>query len=356
MQRERPEELRKASDTLVFLIFQKLLFRRFPLRRSLFSTALILSMWSTAQAQDASQPPLALVNGISIHAEDVQCVVEASPLPLVLPVPSETSGEATQRNKADALDRLIALELLYQESLKHRYSSLPIEVEERYRREVERVGGEAHLQAALRCNDMTPETFRKTLFRNLSINRYLEDHVFDRIDIREEEVQDYYARHRSTFSNPPSLRLRQILIRVPSWDDPQRVRVFRNRADQVCEMALAGGDFETLARRFSEDPAGAATGGDLGVVTQGNRRFPFFKEVLTLDAGGVSRPLASRQGFHILKVVERLPATEQPLEEVRAKIVSGLRQEKAALMISELVRSLRSKADIRIVHAHKVSQ
>jgi peptidyl-prolyl cis-trans isomerase SurA len=80
---------------------------------------------------------------------------------------------------------------------------------------------------------------------------------------------------------------------------------YRTKAEDLRKRILAGEDFGSLARLYSQDPGSAPNGGDLGF----NDRTAFVKEftaqAFKLKAGDVSPVFESDFGFHFLQVIER---------------------------------------------------
>ena len=149
----------------------------------------------------------------------------------------------------------------------------------------------------------------------------------------EPEIAAYYRRHRSRFERPERARVRQILL-------PDRAAVDRALAE------LAGGaDFEELAARISQVPAGAI--GD-GALARDELPPEFAETIFALDPGEVSAPLATDYGFHLFQVVDRLPAGALPLPAVAGEIRESLRRERAEQTLSQLVAEARGRYDVRV--------
>lgn len=76
-------------------------------------------------------------------------------------------------------------------------------------------------------------------------------------------------------------------------------------AANLRQRVLAGEDFATLAKEFSEDIGSAMEGGELGWTTPGQLVGAFQKAMDTTAKGAISEPFKSRYGWHIVKVEDR---------------------------------------------------
>jgi parvulin-like peptidyl-prolyl isomerase len=294
----------------------------------------------------------AVVNGSPIYQSDLACAVEADMVRGLFSPPGDTTTSKEvdkQISKAkQTLGRLIETELLYQESLKHRFPGLTGEAKARYFSEVKRLGGEKNLRSALSCNNMTPDQFHKAIFRNLSIKRFLDKTIYSKIVISPREIKDYYDQNTDSFKTPESIHFKQIFLRGPSVDDQKKWQSLNEKALDIIRSVRGGASFVNFARRYSEDPSGASNGGDMGVVHKGNLHDSFDSVLFSMEDGTISEPLKSRHGFYIFYAVERSPATVRPFEDVLGKITTTLRRKHAQEMIRELLVQLKTNADIVI--------
>lgn len=73
---------------------------------------------------------------------------------------------------------------------------------------------------------------------------------------------------------------------------------------------LAGGEqFDALARRYSDDTATAAQGGELSVLLGAYMARPFFDAVRGRPEGFVTSPVRADGGYHIIRIDQHIPAT-----------------------------------------------
>jgi peptidyl-prolyl cis-trans isomerase SurA len=107
--------------------------------------------------------------------------------------------------------------------------------------------------------------------------------------------------------------------------------------------------FEALARANSEDGS-AAQGGDLGWVAPG-QFVPEFEEAMNkLPQGGLSGPVVSRFGVHLIQVLDRRSITLDTKQQ-REQARNVLREQKFDDAFSEWARDLRARAYIEMREA-----
>ncbi|MGE0080414.1 MAG: SurA N-terminal domain-containing protein [Thiohalomonadaceae bacterium] len=149
------------------------------------------------------------------------------------------------------------------------------------------------------------------------------------MQVSEQEVKDYYASHSEEFSAPEERRARHILFRVDAEADEKAVAEARAKAEAVLADIRAGKDFAALAREQSQDPGSAKQGGDLGYFGRGVMDPAFEQAVFALQKGGVSEPVRSNFGFHVIKLEDVRGGEAKPLAQVQETIRTKLREEKA---------------------------
>ena len=140
------------------------------------------------------------------------------------------------------------------------------------------------------------------------------------------------------------VRARHILLRTsPNLTN----EVASRRLAQFRRDIVSGAKtFEQLARENSEDSS-AAQGGDLGWSSAG-AYVPEFEEALSgLDVGGVSEPVTTRFGVHLIQVVDRRQVTLDAKQQ-REQARNILREQKFEEAYTEWLRDLRGRAYIEM--------
>jgi peptidyl-prolyl cis-trans isomerase C len=98
-------------------------------------------------------------------------------------------------------------------------------------------------------------------------------------------------------------------------------------AVDVRARLLAGEDLAVLAVAVSDDPSAARNKGRLGPSPRGRYDPAFEAAAFALRSpGDVSQPVLTRFGYHVIRLEERKPESQQPFDEVRGQILLDMRQ------------------------------
>jgi peptidyl-prolyl cis-trans isomerase D len=141
------------------------------------------------------------------------------------------------------------------------------------------------------------------------------------------QIEEYYRTHSSEFASPERARARHILLR-PATQDDAGWQAAQEQAQAIYQRAVQpGADFAALARELSQDEGSKPTGGDLGWFARGQMVPEFEQATFALSPGGVSQPVRSQFGYHIIKLEEWGAAGTRPLgdcDAIRERIAQGL--------------------------------
>lgn len=120
----------------------------------------------------------------------------------------------------------------------------------------------------------------------------------------------------------------------------------RRRLADLRERIVNGGDFAEFARLQSEDST-AAKGGDLDWVYKGDTVPEFERAMDELKPGGISPPVKSPFGYHLIQVLERRVA-DVSAERRRLQARQALRERRADEAYQDWLRQLRDRTYVEI--------
>jgi peptidyl-prolyl cis-trans isomerase SurA len=139
-------------------------------------------------------------------------------------------------------------------------------------------------------------------------------------------------------------RVRHILLRPSAELTPEAAA--RRLLEFKREILAGTKTFEQLARANSED-ASAQRGGDLGWTSPGSFVPEFEQAVDALPVGGISDPVTTRFGLHLVQVVDRRKVTLD-VRQLREQARNILREQKFEQAFAEWLRDLRSRSYIEL--------
>jgi peptidyl-prolyl cis-trans isomerase SurA len=142
-------------------------------------------------------------------------------------------------------------------------------------------------------------------------------------------------------------RARHILLRPSPQVSAQAVEA--RLADFKRQIESGARRFEDLAREHSLDGS-AASGGDLGWVGPGQFVPEFEQAMNALSIGGLSAPVVSRFGVHLIQVVERRNVALDA-KQLREQARNALRERKFETAHAEWVREVRDRAYVEFREA-----
>ncbi len=142
--------------------------------------------------------------------------------------------------------------------------------------------------------------------------------------VTDEEVQAAYDAEFANVEPETEYNASHILI-----ETEEEARALKAQLDD-------GADFAELAREHSTGPSGP-NGGQLGWFGAG-RMVPEFEEaVVALEDGGISDPIETQFGWHLIILNESREVGAPPLEEVRQQLEQGVLEQRVSAAIDGAV-------------------
>jgi peptidyl-prolyl cis-trans isomerase D len=167
------------------------------------------------------------------------------------------------------------------------------------------------------------------------------DQLRSHITVTPQDVEAYYNANVQQYQTPEQVRASHILLKTDGKDEA----AVRKQAEDIAKQAKApGADFAALAKKYSEDDGSKATGGDLDYFGKGRMVPEFETAAFAMQPGQISDPVKSQFGFHIIKMVDKKPASTRTLDEVRAQIEQTI----AAQRVDEQLATRTRDLDTRI--------
>lgn len=202
------------------------------------------------------------------------------------------------------------------------------------------------LRDALSGQGMNMSVFRDQLRRDITINRLRQQVMNQRLDVTEQEIQQFIERNRSLDRD---YRLSQILISVPEAASADVIETARREADTVIERLDSGESFARVATAAS-DARNALEGGDLGWVPASQLPSAAAGAIRDLQPGEHTAALRTPAGFQIYRLEDTRGSSEAMVEQSRVRHIliqpnEVVSNEDARLRLSSLRSRIESGGD-----------
>jgi parvulin-like peptidyl-prolyl isomerase len=191
------------------------------------------------------------------------------------------------------------------------------------------------------------DSVKKEIRMQMMRARLLRREIKSKVMVSDEEIGEYYNKNRQDYEGKETVRIKQLLLLIPSNADKVTTAKVRNGAVQLHKRIMDGESFDLLIVKYSQGPA-AAQGGDVGFVGRGTIIPEVEKVAFILPVGQISEVIESSVGFHIIQVVDKKGAGLKPIAAVREEIKTKLEDEKLDKKFEEWIASIRAKSHIEI--------
>lgn len=152
--------------------------------------------------------------------------------------------------------------------------------------------------------------FRENIRREVTISRLRKMRVENKVNISEQEIDNYINQTLKDQSAGDEYHLGHILIATPEAATPTQIEEAKVKAEQVFAELEKGDDFSQKAIAVSNDEL-ALKGGDLGWRKTAQLPTLFTSVAAKMNKNEIKGPLRSASGFHIIKLLEKRSDTKK---------------------------------------------
>jgi peptidyl-prolyl cis-trans isomerase SurA len=215
------------------------------------------------------------------------------------------------------------------------------------------------LEKAAKEQGVSYEDFKASIRNGIITQQVMREEVGRKIQFTPGEAERYFEQHKQDYAQQESVNLAEILISTGTPapaatekggtqpDDPEKIAAAKAKADELEAKLHAGGDFNQLARTFSDGPT-AAQGGELGQFRRGALAKVLEDQTFVLKAGQFTEPIRTRQGFVILKVLQHVSGGIPQYKDVMQQVEENFYLARMEPAMREYLTTMREQAFIDI--------
>ncbi|MEY2689788.1 MAG: hypothetical protein RL375_3987 [Pseudomonadota bacterium] len=260
--------------------------------------------------------------------------------------------------KREALERLIRIELLWQEAQRVGTVATDDEVDRVIADTRGRFRSPDQFDRRIVLSGFTPATYREHTRKLLAGDRYAQSVVEREVSVGPADVEAFYLANPGLFKRKEQVKVRQILIAAPGpspaaasgpgeVDGPARLRA-RQQIEALRARIQAGEPIDALARQFSDDPT-RQWGGEMDPFARGEQAPEIEAAAFSLAPGEVSGVIDSPAGLRILQLEQRVPGVTLSLAEVDEPVRQHLRSTRGKEALDREVERLRSTGKVEML-------
>ena len=162
------------------------------------------------------------------------------------------------------------------------------------------------------------------------------DAIKQSITVNEADLKSYYDQNVGRLSGKEERRASHILI-AAAKDAPVADRAkAKAQADALLtDVRKNPSTFAEVAKKNSQDPGSAVSGGDLDFFARGAMVKPFEDAAFAMKKGDISDVVESDFGYHIIMLTDVKTPTVRTFEDLRAGIEADLRTQQAQRKYAE---------------------
>lgn len=192
---------------------------------------------------DPGHVKAALVNGAVItgadYHDELQRVERLRGVDKKSPDPAESA-----RNRKQALESLIARELLYQEAGKRGIKIPEKAVNEEVDKLKKQFSGEDEFNTTLGKMGLSEPTVRAHIERGMAVQRFIDDEFTKKVRVSEDEIGSYYESHRNDLKEPLTSATEKIRQTLRREEATRKLTLYlkRLREKALVEILLEEGE------------------------------------------------------------------------------------------------------------------
>jgi parvulin-like peptidyl-prolyl isomerase len=170
------------------------------------------------------------------------------------------------------------------------------------------------------------------------------------------QTEELRKTNLARLEQPEKVRVSHILIATRQKDSeeelpPEQKKSKRELAQKLLARVKAGEDFSKLIKEFSEDRGLKETGGEY-TFSRNDPFIPEFKAAsFSLATNQISDLVTTVFGYHIIKLLEKIPARKVEFDKVKAEIKNLLLQQELQKQMPGYFQRLKKEAGVEVLDA-----
>ncbi|RMF57122.1 MAG: peptidyl-prolyl cis-trans isomerase [Calditrichaeota bacterium] len=163
-----------------------------------------------------------------------------------------------------------------------------------------------------------------------------EKEIDEKINITDEEIEQYYNEHREKYKQPEKIQVWQICLNDEAT------------AKKVAQWVKQGKDMEALYKKYMKPHKGQTIPYSLGLQTRNSRFKDVVEKAFEMGPNKLEGPIEIGGDFFIIKTGDYIPEQYRTLEQVKNTVHSEIFNQKRKQREKEFLKEIREEFAFRI--------
>ncbi|MBO5844375.1 MAG: peptidylprolyl isomerase [Bacteroidales bacterium] len=277
--------------------------------KKLFSLSVLISMFNFVAIAQNTGNDVVVDKVIAIVGQNMIKQSELEGALLQQKMNSKLIIEDEFATKCDLLEGMLINKLMLHQaevdSIEVTDDEINREMDNRIRYMISAYGSQENLERQMRKSLSEIKDYFKDVIRDNIMISQIEQKLTGTLSVTPQEVVDFY--NSIPKDSLPTIEQEyefSQIVKIPQISEEEKESV-KARLNDYRERILKGTKFSTIATLYSEDPASAKKGGELGFFSRGDMVGEFENAAFALQDGEISPIIETKYGFHIIQMIER---------------------------------------------------
>ena len=277
--------------------------------KKLFSLSVLISMFNFVAIAQNTGNDVVVDKVIAIVGQTMIKQSELEGALLQQKMNSKLIIEDEFATKCDLLEGMLINKLMLHQaevdSIEVTDDEINREMDNRIRYMISAYGSQENLERQMRKSLSEIKDYFKDVIRDNIMISQIEQKLTGTLSVTPQEVVDFY--NSIPKDSLPTIEQEyefSQIVKIPQISEEEKESV-KARLNDYRERILKGTKFSTIATLYSEDPASAKKGGELGFFSRGDMVGEFENAAFALQDGEISPIIETKYGFHIIQMIER---------------------------------------------------